>query len=95
MWAYPVSKVPDSPRLQWWGVVVVKALIGLLMVWRLANFRTISPGMWLNIPLIVVVLLGVRYLGMNLMARHQKLAVRLIQIEHLPLACNPGLLSLG
>ena len=76
LWAYPVSKVSDSPRLQWWGTIVANSLIGWLMAWRLAGFSSIHSESWWGIPLTVVVLFGVRSLGMGLMARRQKLAIR-------------------
>ncbi|MGD1949454.1 MAG: GNAT family N-acetyltransferase [Leptolyngbyaceae cyanobacterium] len=76
LWAYPSRAVSDSPVWQWWGTVVVNSLIGLLMVWRLGDFKVIGPAVYLELLLAVVVLFGVRHLGMWLMARQQALTVR-------------------
>ena len=76
LWVRPAPQASDSPTLQWWGTIVANSLIGLLMLWRLGDSRAINPGMWLGLPLVVMVLFGARYLGMGLMARQQELTVR-------------------
>ena len=76
LWTRPASGELDSPALQWWGTIAANSLIGLLMLWRVGDSRAISPGMWLVLPLIVIVLFGMRYLGMWLVARRQGLTVR-------------------
>ncbi|MEO0686530.1 MAG: GNAT family N-acetyltransferase, partial [Cyanobacteria bacterium J06649_11] len=69
------SPESDSPALQWWGTIAANSLIGLLMLWRIGDSKAINPGIWL-VPLIVIVLFGIRYLGMSLVARRQGLTVR-------------------
>lgn len=76
LWARPAPQESDSPALQWWGTIAANSLIGLLMLWRLGGFRAISPSMWLVLPLILIVLFGLRYLGMWLVARRQGLTIR-------------------
>ena len=76
LWARPVSSEVDSPTLQWWGTIAANSLIGLLMLWRLSRSRAIHPAMWLFLPLTIIGLFGLRYLGMRLAARRQGLKVR-------------------
>ncbi|MDV3351941.1 GNAT family N-acetyltransferase [Leptothoe sp. LEGE 181152] len=76
IWARPAPQSSDSPTLQWWGTIIANSLIGLLMWWRLGDSIAVDPWMWWQLPPIVMLLFGVRYLGMVLMARQQGLAVR-------------------
>ena len=76
LWARPVSPAVDSPPLQWWGTIAANSLIGLLMLWRFKSFRAINPAMWLVLPVTLLVLFSLRYLGMWLTAYSQGLTVR-------------------
>ncbi len=76
LWARPAPAEVDSPVLQWWGAIAANSLIGLLMLWRLSASRAMSPGTSLKLPLIFIVLFGVRHLGMWLAAHRQGLTVR-------------------
>ncbi len=78
LWVRPTSPSPeaDSAALQWWGTILANSLIGLLMLWRLDGSKAISLGMWMILTLMLIVLFGLRYLGMWLMAQKQGLKVR-------------------
>ena len=76
LWARPAPQEADSSTLQWWGTIIANSVLGFLMLWRLGNTRAIDPVMWLMLPPILIVLFGLRYLGMWLMAFRQGLKVR-------------------
>jgi GNAT superfamily N-acetyltransferase len=76
LWARPAPLKADSVILQWWGTIAANSAIALLMIWRRDDARAMEPMMWLAVPLILVLLLGLRYLGMWWVARRQGLQVR-------------------
>jgi L-amino acid N-acyltransferase YncA len=76
LWARPAAQTADSPALQWWGTVAANILLGLFVLWRANGFNIANSAMWLILPLVILALFGVRYLGMWLAARRQGLAVR-------------------
>ena len=76
LWARPAPLEADSPILQWWGTIAANSAIGFLMLWRLGVSRAMEPMMWLALPPILIVLFGLRYLGMWLVAFRQGLKVR-------------------
>ncbi len=76
LWARPAAKSADSPVLQWWGTIAANTLLGLFVLWRANGFRAGNSVMWLILPLVILALFGLRYLGMRLAARGQGLAVR-------------------
>lgn len=76
LWARPAPIEADSPTLQWWGTIAANSAIGFLMVWRLSVSEAIDPLTWLVLPLILIVLFGLRYLGMWLAAWRQGIKVR-------------------
>ncbi|MEM9543586.1 MAG: GNAT family N-acetyltransferase [Cyanobacteria bacterium P01_E01_bin.42] len=76
LWARPAPVGSDSPILQWWGTIAMNAAIGFLMLWRLDDPEMMKPMIWLVLPLILIILFGLRYLGMGLAARRQRLNMR-------------------
>ena len=76
LWVHPAPQAADSSIWQWWGTITANSILGFLMLWRLGGTRSIEPVMWLMLPLILMVLLGLRYLSMWLMALRQGLKVR-------------------
>ena len=76
LWARPAPLEADSPTLQWWGTIAANSGIGFLMLWQLGDAEAMEPMMWLVLPPILIVLFGLRYLGMWLVARRQGLEVR-------------------
>lgn len=76
LWTRPAPLEADSAILQWWGTIAVNSAIALLMVWRMGDARVMEPMMWLALPLIFIILFGLRYLGMWLAAYRQGIQVR-------------------
>ena len=76
LWARPAPTKADNPSLQWWGAIAANSTIGFLALWRMDMTGAIAPLMAIALPLVLVMLFGVRYLGMKLVAQRQGLAVR-------------------
>ena len=76
LWARPAPTETDHPTLQWWGTIAANSAVGFLMLWRLGSVEAIARVTWLMLPPTLVLLLGLRYLGMVMMARAQRLGVR-------------------
>lgn len=76
LWVRPATTTADNPTWQWWGTIAANTLIGLLMLGRLSSSSVISSTMWLVLPLAILMLFGLRSLGMWLAARRQGLTVQ-------------------
>ena len=75
LWVRPASRHNGSPVLQWWGTLVGNAVIGCLAWLHLDASPITAPMVGLVLPTILLGLLGLRYLGMKLMARQQGVQV--------------------
>lgn len=69
LWVKPTPAGKETPFWQFWGTIIVTALIWLLMTWR-------NPLGWLTVTGATIILFGIRYLGMQVAARWQGLPVR-------------------
>lgn len=76
LWVRPAAERQNSPVWQWWGNVLVNALIAWLAVWRGSGFSSIDPIAFIALPLMVILFFGVRHLAMWLTAKLQGLEVR-------------------
>jgi GNAT superfamily N-acetyltransferase len=76
LWARPGTEQPDNPALQWWGNVLMNALVLLLMLWRWNGFSDVNLTAFIAVPLICVLFFGVRELAMRLTANGYGLSVR-------------------
>ncbi|NLG50035.1 MAG: GNAT family N-acetyltransferase [Chloroflexi bacterium] len=72
-WVKPAATQEDNPAAQWWGSLLLNVLITWISirVWSETDWKT-----WAVVPATIVVLLGVRRLGMWLAARAQGLEER-------------------
>ncbi len=73
LWAKPGPERPDNPVLQWWGTWIINVLLIWLAAWRQGSLE--SADLW-TIPVVLLVLLGLRSLLMMAAAKAQRLAVR-------------------
>jgi GNAT superfamily N-acetyltransferase len=76
LWTRPPAERPDSPMLQWWGVLLMNAVLVWLALWRQHNFQAFQPLYWLIVPLVLLVFFGARSLAMLAAARAQGLRLR-------------------
>jgi len=76
LWARPPSETKDRPWLQWWGVVLMNALLIILALWRQKGFGALPWAAVGLSALMALVFLGVRSLATVAAARAQGLAVR-------------------
>jgi GNAT superfamily N-acetyltransferase len=76
LWTRPPSERPDSPMLQWWGVLLMNAVLVWLALWRQHNFRAFQPMYLLIVPLVLLIFFGARSLAMLAAARAQGLRLR-------------------
>jgi GNAT superfamily N-acetyltransferase len=63
LWVRPATTQPDSPGLQWWGNWLANVLIFLLALWRRDGFGQLSLSSLVEIPLLLVIILGLRTLS--------------------------------
>ncbi len=73
LWTRPPAEHPDSPMLQWWGVLLMNVVLLWLALWRQHNFQAFPPRYLLIVPLILLVFFGARSLAMLAAARAQGL----------------------
>jgi len=76
LWSKPPTEIPDESAPQFFGTLILNALIGFLAVWRAWGFglRGIS-ALWM-IPLVILYLIEFRTLLMALTARKHSLNLR-------------------
>lgn len=72
-WAKPGPTREGNPLAQWWGTILLNVLVTWIgiQVWRAEDWV-----LWVAAPAVILVLLGVRRLSMELVARAQGLEVR-------------------
>jgi len=73
LWVKPGAEQPDSPVLQWLGTWLINTLLLWLAVWRQG---ALNPNALWTIPLVFLLLFGLRSLAMLSAAKAQGLAVR-------------------
>jgi ribosomal protein S18 acetylase RimI-like enzyme len=96
LWARPAPLKIDSPTWQWWGTIAMNSALGFLGLWQLSRTEAIEPIMWLFLPPTLILLFGLRYLGMWWVARRQGLEVRFRTWESaFPLAIAIALVFAG
>lgn len=76
LWVRPGSERPDNPALQWWGNVLMNALVLLLALWGWTGFRDVNLTSFIAVPMMCVFFFGVRELAMRLTANGYGLSVR-------------------
>jgi L-amino acid N-acyltransferase YncA len=76
LWVRPGSERPDNPALQWWGSVLMNALIAWLALWRQSGFHKVNPTAFPAVLLASVFFFGLRELAMRLTANQYRLPVR-------------------
>jgi L-amino acid N-acyltransferase YncA len=76
LWTRPPAAHPDSPVLQWWGVLLMNAVLVWLALWRQHGFQTFNPLYLVIVPLCLLLFLGARSLAMLGAAKAQGLALR-------------------
>jgi len=76
LWARPGAEQPDNPALQWWGNVLMNALVLLLALWIGTGFGDVNLTAFIAVPLMCVFFFGVRELAMRLTADGYGLSVR-------------------
>jgi L-amino acid N-acyltransferase YncA len=76
LWVRPGTSRPDNPAMQWWGNWLANVLVFGLALWRRCGFSQVSLSSVIEIPLLLIMFLGIRTLSMHWMARRQKMAIR-------------------
>jgi len=76
LWTRPLAEEPDSPAVQWWGTLLLNAVIFCLALWRQQGFRTFNPLLLLFAPLSLLLFFGARSLAMLAAARAQGIRLR-------------------
>jgi ribosomal protein S18 acetylase RimI-like enzyme len=76
LWTRPPADQPDSPLLQWVGVLLMNSLLVWLALWREAGFQTFNPVILLIAPLAMLLFLGARSLAMLGAAKAQGITLR-------------------
>lgn len=76
VWARPAPVGGDHPAVQWWGTVLVNALVGFFALWRAAGGGGFDPLAFAAVPLLCLLFFAVRWLTMRWAASTQGLAVR-------------------
>jgi GNAT superfamily N-acetyltransferase len=76
LWARPAAAAPDSPLMQWLGMLAANILAAWLALWGRGGFSRFDPAAFIAVPLLLALFFGLRTLLMQAAGRAQGLKLR-------------------